>query len=405
MPSITGIEVGRDYCVLVGARRQGASIEVTGVRGFGPPDWPSRLDSRVMLLQECRNALGLARRATVVAWDRAAFNMASGEAMLRQAGFTVEDILSPPDALALLAWSVPRGPGGAPVAWLSINQHAMAVAVVRDVELLYACEFPWAIEASERRAQPHVLRRYLYVAQLVAELRRALDVVREQYGATIDRAVACGSIPDLRSFTVPLIEQLDIEFETLDSLDGLSATDEIAAAISPQAAAIRLAAAAAAYGQPLVQGGSVLRWLGVAAGLALAAGTVWGALTLRSQPVAGLPPATDSDRRMVSSQGRVDPPLPAADTNKPSEVQASPPEPQPTTGVVVDPPIELPPLPRVGGILISPDRRLAVIDGAVVGIGARVAGRVIAGIEPNAVVFREPSGRLVRVPVRPRGRS
>jgi hypothetical protein len=406
MSNVTGIEVGPGYCVLVGARRQGASIEVTGARGFGPPEWPSGLDGRVALLQECRSALGLARRATVVAWDRPAFNMASGEAMLRQAGFAVEDILSPPDALALLAWSTgARLPGIAPAAWLSINQHGMALAVVRDFELLYARESPWAIRASDQRAQPDVLRRYLYVAQLVPELRRAREIVREQYGATIDRAVTCGNIPDLRSFTIPLIEELGIEFETLDSLDGLIASDEIVSVISEHAAAIRLAGAAAAYGQPLVQGWSVLRWTGAAAGIVLAAGTVWGAFTLLWPPAGENPPAGPAERRIVSSQGRADGPIRAADTNKPSATEAVPPQPQPTTGVVAKVPVDLPPLPSVGGILISSERRLAVIDGTVVGIGAQVAGRVVAGIEPDAVVLREPDGRLVRVPVRPRGRS
>jgi hypothetical protein len=403
MSSITGIEIASDYCVLVGARRQGPSIEVTGVRVFGPPEWPSELDARLALLQESRDTLGLARRATVVAWDRPSFNMASGEAMLRQAGFTVEDILAPPDALALLAWSVSRGSGGAPIAWLSINQHGMALAVVRDFELLYTRELSWAIRASERRAQPHVLRRHLYVAQLAPELRRALDVVREQYGATIDRAITCGNIPDLRSFTPPLIEELDIEFETLDSFDGLAVQEEIAAAIPQQAAAIRLAGAVASYGQPFVATGSVLRGLGVAAGVVLAAGVVWGGWGFSSGPAVERPPAIQEDRGVVSSQGRGDSPPRPAEAIDAAEIQSPLPEPQPTTGVVLDGPTALPPLPSVAGILISSNRRLAVVNETVVGMGATVGGRVVAGIEPDAVVFREPSGRLVSVPVRPGG--
>jgi hypothetical protein len=64
------------------------------------------------------------------------------------------------------------------------------------------------------------------------------------------------------------------------------------------------------------------------------------------------------------------------------------------------------PLPSVDGVLIASDRRLAVIDGAVVGVGDRVGLRTVARIELEAVVLREPSGREVRVPVRTRpGRS
>lgn len=402
MTILCGIEVGPDYCVLVGARRVGASIEVIGARVFDAAEWPSDLEPRVTLLQEARDWLGLGRRATVVAWDRPRFNMASGEAMLRQAGFAVEDIVAPPDALALLAWSVPRGRAGRPAAWLSINQHGVAIAVLRDFEQLYAREFFWAIKASERRAQPHLLRRYLYVAQLAPELRRAMDVVRQQYGQRVELAVACGNIPDLRSFTLPLVEELDIEFQILDSLEGLRVDDEVAAAVAQAAPAIRLAAAAA-YGQTPVKYGPVLKWLAAAAGVVLAAGTVWGALTVWSASGSG---GAGPIKRNISSGDRSGQPIRAADRNPTVESRPSPPEPQPTTGVVVDQPAELrSPLPNVDGILISSDRRLAIIDGAVVGVGDRVGQRVVARIESEVVVFREPSGRLVRVEVRAKARS
>lgn len=394
MTILTGIEVGPDHCALVGARRVRASIEVIGFRMFELAEWHSSLESRVSLLQEARDELGLGRRATVVAWDRASFNMASGEAMLRQAGFLVDDILSPADALVLLAWSVPRRPAGRPTAWLSINQHGVAIAIVRGLEQLYAREFSWAIKASERRAQPHLLRRYLYVAQLAPELRRAMEVVRQQYGTRIEFAITCGNIPDLRSLTLRLVEELKIEFETLDSLAGLSATEDCAAELVQAAPAIRLAVAAAAYGQAPVEYGPVLKWLAGTAGVVLAAGTVWGALTVGSG----------------SNNGGAGPiprsPIRASDRNSTVESRPLPPEPQPTTGVVVDQPAELwSPLPNVDGILISSDRRLAVIDGAVVGVGDRVGQRVVARIDSEVVVFREPSGRLVRVPVRAKPRS
>ena len=57
-------------------------------------------------------------------------------------------------------------------------------------------------------------------------------------------------------------------------------------------------------------------------------------------------------------------------------------------------------LPKVDSILIDQDRRLALIDGAIVGIGDTVAGRVVVQIERDAVVLREPSGRVVRVRLR-----
>ena len=58
------------------------------------------------------------------------------------------------------------------------------------------------------------------------------------------------------------------------------------------------------------------------------------------------------------------------------------------------------PLPKVDSILIDQDRRLALIDGAIVGVGEAVGSRVVVQIDRNAVVLREPSGRIVRVRLR-----
>lgn len=443
MSTVTGIELGPDYCVLVRARRRGAAIEVTAVRIFEPDEWPADPAARSERLRDARRVLGLPRHATVVAWDLAAFGVNSSEAMLRAAGFTVENVLSPSDALALLAWSRPRADPFVPLAWLSINRHGAGLAVVRDHELLYGREFAWRIKASEQRAQAHLLRRYLYVAQIVPELRKAMDVVREQQGARIETAVACGNIPDLRSFTMPLIDQLDIEFETLDSLEGLSVKSEMAGAIAPSAPLIRLAGAAAAFGESGGVTGPSVRWLGAAAGLVLAAGAAWWAFSIWG----GSPASPDRPPRdrtpIVSAQGRRSAPAAAANDREPRSDQAAssataleartgaaapqegaqtarssrasapaaveePPQPQPTTGRVGDTAARAgrnalqSPLPTVGGILISQNTRLAVIDGVVVAVGDSVGERVVARIDADAVVFREPSGREIRVTVRSR---
>lgn len=60
------------------------------------------------------------------------------------------------------------------------------------------------------------------------------------------------------------------------------------------------------------------------------------------------------------------------------------------------------PLPNVDSILIDQERRLAIIDGTVASVGDTVGPRVIVQIERDAVVLREPSGLLVRVPLRSR---
>jgi hypothetical protein len=59
-------------------------------------------------------------------------------------------------------------------------------------------------------------------------------------------------------------------------------------------------------------------------------------------------------------------------------------------------------LPVIETILVSSDRRLAVIDGAFVGIGDTVGARSVVRIEVDAVFLREPSGLELRVPIRVR---
>jgi len=57
------------------------------------------------------------------------------------------------------------------------------------------------------------------------------------------------------------------------------------------------------------------------------------------------------------------------------------------------------PLPRLDSILVDGDRRLAVLDGQIVGIGGRAGDRTVVRIESDAVVLREPSGLEVRVAI------
>jgi len=57
-------------------------------------------------------------------------------------------------------------------------------------------------------------------------------------------------------------------------------------------------------------------------------------------------------------------------------------------------------LPRIDTVLIDQDRRLALVDGGVVAVGDAIGSRVVVGIERDAIVLREPSGRTVKVRVR-----
>ena len=71
------------------------------------------------------------------------------------------------------------------------------------------------------------------------------------------------------------------------------------------------------------------------------------------------------------------------------------------TRVVARPVVQAPaPVrPVVRTILYSAGRRLAIVNGRIVGVGEAVGGYTVADIEKDAVVFTAPSGERLRVPV------
>ena len=428
MSGVTGIELGPDYCVLVQARLRAETIQCGPVRVFSPGRWPQQAAARVALLTEARLELGLPNRAWVVTWKLDSSSDHPGPAaspndaeILREAGFEPEAVLTPSQALALLGGSrEPQAGAGEAAIYLSINNQGTALVIVRGFETLYSREFPWRITASAHRTQAHLLRRYLMVAQLTPEIRRAVEAVRTQYGIGVDTAVTSGTVPDLRTLTMPLIADLNIEFETLDSPAGIDVSPESAAVVAEFSPAVRLAwvsaAAGAAQGRDIALG----RWLGAAAVAVLATGAAWWGFTLWSDsarhvstipvqatPIVAAPQPNRADPMPPPVQQAA---TPATSTDaavpRPTGIQGA----QPTSGLdgnrppkpVGSQPLDLP-LPTVTGILISSDRQFAVIDGAVVSAGDKVGPRVVVRIEPAAVVLREPSGYEVRVPVRGKG--
>jgi hypothetical protein len=59
-------------------------------------------------------------------------------------------------------------------------------------------------------------------------------------------------------------------------------------------------------------------------------------------------------------------------------------------------------LPAIESILIDQQRRLAIVEGTIVSVGDSVGRRIVMQIEPDGVLFREPSGLVVRVALRPK---
>ena len=138
MGSTTGIELGPDFCVLVAVRPRGAgSADVLALHCIERSEWPLRDTGVTDALRAARAAKKFPRKARLVVWglpEGATRDDPAAAAILRPviaAGFRADAILSPPQALAALAATRPRPGASGPVAWLAVNVHGAAIAIVR----------------------------------------------------------------------------------------------------------------------------------------------------------------------------------------------------------------------------------------------------------------------------------
>src|SRR5450759_277415 len=248
MSGITAVELGADTCALARTSVRRGVVRVTAVEALDPAAFPGK-DSFTVALRQTRRALRLPRRCRAVIWglpdgtSRKDPTVKPLIAPLVGAGFRIERVVSPCNALAALARRrMARGDGA--MCWIAINRGGVAIVVVRPGRQLYAHSFVWDSSVGSSGSQARLLQRYSLVAFLSPEGKRAMAAAREK-GTPVEAIVTCGNLPDLRSLTMPLIEELDIEVETLDSLDGLVVKAEAADKIGELAPAIRLACAGA----------------------------------------------------------------------------------------------------------------------------------------------------------------
>ena len=445
MRRVTGIELGANWCVLVSARPAADAVEISAVHGVEEAQryGPEALDSRH--LAGLRRSHLFPRHAHVVAWQLPEGARPDGPsaraavAPLVEAGFAVDVVISAPEALTALARRYPPSTGAQAAAWIALNRHAAAIAIVDSGTRLYAKTFEWTYREGAT-ARDALLRRLLLVAHLAPEVQHGIDAVRARHGVAVDCVLTCGDLPELRALTMPLIEELDVEVETLDSPVGLAfgPAARMGAAPSEQVPVLRLASAAAA-----VEHGRT-GWFPLparaAAALAAAAVGIWGAAALRPDTTdagAGSQEEVPAGTPAQAAPARTaDVPLPpppalrdgALAPNRADRLPSA--EDAPGVGVRPEatmgrddasggarapvassggrsgpaaPPSPLAaPLPEVSLILASSERRLAVVEGAILREGDRVGPRVIERIEPGAVVLREPSGVRVRAPIRRR---
>src|SRR5262245_14534506 len=99
MTSLTGIEIGPDSCVIIRACREpGEELALSLAHRLEFPTTALRDGCLAETLKDLRRSAGLPRQLFGVSWITE-----SVHDVLADAGFDVKSIISPPQALALLA--------------------------------------------------------------------------------------------------------------------------------------------------------------------------------------------------------------------------------------------------------------------------------------------------------------
>jgi hypothetical protein len=303
------------------------------------------------------------------------------------AGFVNERVVSPEDGLAIVARERNRPSAAGATAWLALSRHGAALVILNEGDVLYRRRIAWKYKKAARPNE-QLLQRYLFVAHLAPELQHGIDVVRAEHGISVDCAVTCGDLPDLRSLTMPLIEELDLEVETLDSLEGFEITKTALADRAIEYAPGLLLAAAATAAAPAAAPRNGRWWRRGAAAATLVALGGWLAVSMSSRRSTGpqkettqVPPAAAATTGGSDAETSVVPLVPRAAASGRT------------------PPQSADPIPSIHSILVGPGRRLAILNGAIVGEGDQVGRRRVSRIEQNAVVLRDASGEEIRVAV------
>ena len=442
MSGVTGVELGPDCCVLVRGGRLGAHRTVAAAASIPSSSWPRDRHALVEGLRELRRRYDLPSRARVVAWgdDRSV-------APLIDAGFEVGAVLTPAQALARVVRSRTVGaPSETAIAAVSINTHGAVIAIVSGSEVVHSRTVEWSLGTPFTGTRSELLDRYLLVSQIAPQLQHVIDLVRPVYGTTVTSTVVCGNLPNLRSLAMLLIEEMDLEVEILDAEDLLEAS-VAAQTAAENVASLQMDAAVASPGErPMPVPGEPepirhvapdrdqrsptnhtrVRLQNAMAAAAMAVCAIWSVAqvagrspAMRAFPdgidtgvsvatAAEAPAASATPAAGVTPSAGGTPELQTEPTSGASEdvnarpVASSAPRVSKERGVPRSWPEPSEPLPSVDGIMISGDRRLAIVGGEVVAAGDVVGLRAVARIEHDGVVLKEPSGREIYVAMRPR---
>jgi outer membrane biosynthesis protein TonB len=246
MASLTAVELGADMCALARTNVRDGEVQLLAAETLDPAAFPG-IDAFTAAVRRARKTLKLPRRCRAVVWGLPDGTTRKNPALkpliapLIGAGFSVERVISPCNALAALArFRMPRGDGA--TCWVAINRTGVAMVVLRPGQQLYSHSFAWDSNVGSCGSQARLLQRYSLVAFLAPEIRRAMNAARDK-GTIVDAIVTCGNLPEIRSLTMPLIEELDIEVESLDSLEGLVVKPDATDRLADVAASLRMACA------------------------------------------------------------------------------------------------------------------------------------------------------------------
>ncbi|HKY23153.1 MAG TPA: hypothetical protein VJM31_18200 [Vicinamibacterales bacterium] len=166
-----------------------------------------------------------------------------------EAGFEVEGVTTPCGAL----WSQARlrrpSQPGEVHAHVALGISQSALGIFSNGSLLYARDVDWGYAMPPGGSVTPLSREEL-AKQLSLELRRSFLYLKQYWEEDVSQVVLCGDMPEIRSLTAPLIERLNIEVETLDTLEGID-TASLPEGFGDQAATYRLASSIAAEPPPV----------------------------------------------------------------------------------------------------------------------------------------------------------
>jgi hypothetical protein len=139
---------------------------------------------------------------------------------LIDAGFSIDRVVTPAVAHAALVRLRPGSNPGAATSVLSVNGHATGITVVREGVVLFAREMPWGYDTASADGVAPSHDPAQLATKLAAELRRSLLFVKQNLRVDATQVLVCGDVPDIRSMTAPLMHELNMDVETIDSISG-----------------------------------------------------------------------------------------------------------------------------------------------------------------------------------------